>query len=483
MYYTPSGYVSDSPVASSATPVPQSAEDLEHEFNNSTERVFSEMGRNILGVLPSTSLPNMEQESMPFERPTQMSNVRGWHEDAYDGNYQTAAQKLENLITRSGSAWNRAGDQLCLNIMEAASYPGCPQSLKARVIDILSRSLIREREKYSSINSDIKNESVLCKVLIALKLDASFWGQLVVQQRVLQIWEPILGRNHPKIKLIRDHIDYDRRTSEPVNIDSERDLPTLDAEADALISSDAEGLPEQETFQELIHLGDAPADRLLEQLRAIESPSVSGQQIRQETAWLRLGRSNALIGVYYSFIRHFEDAEKAFLVSEMRIEQETCVEIKLHRTLWYAEHKTRVGDWEGARGLMCRAHEVFMANDTLSEFVVHHFPERFSALCTAVSAQLPIDKIIVQGANQSLSDLGDVETPDHGREPVSPTNPFSAIVQSPSAVEHSVLSPSRLFPPTPMGVNSGIDIDAWCQFVHYSSPDQRGTPGRVTCID
>lgn len=60
--------------------------------------------------------------------------------------------------------------------MEAASYPGCPQSLKARVTDILSRSLIREREKYSSINSDIKNESELCKVIIALKLDASFWA-------------------------------------------------------------------------------------------------------------------------------------------------------------------------------------------------------------------------------------------------------------------------------------------------------------------
>ncbi|KAK4149273.1 hypothetical protein C8A00DRAFT_47072 [Chaetomidium leptoderma] len=353
--------------------------------------------------------------------------------------------------------------------MEAASYPGCPQSLNARVADILSRSLIREREKYSSLNSDVKNESELRKILIALIINASFLGPVVVQQRVLQIWEPILGRSHPKMMLIRDCID-NYRTAEDFNLDTtEHDLLALDGTVDAVISSDIEGVRGLETVQDLIHMGDAPADRLLEQLQAIESSSVSGQQIRQETAWLRLGRSRALQGVYYSFIRRFADAEEAFLVIEMRMEHETCVEIKLHRTLWYAEHKTRVGDWDGVRRLMRRAHGVFMANDTPSEFIVHHFPERFSELNTALSAHLPIDKIIFQARNRDLGDFGDVETPDHGPEPMSLTN--------------SVLSPSRLFLPTPVGINSEIDVDAWRQFVHYSSPTQTETPARVICID
>ncbi len=356
------------------------------------------------------------------------------------------------------------------------SYPGSPQSLQARVIDILSRSLIREREKYSSMDSEIRNESGLCEVLTALKILAIFWGRVIVKQRVQQIWEPILGRSHPKMKLIRDRIDDDQQLAvEKIAVEFPLDIDLLAAEraADARISSDAEGLPELETFKDLTHLGDAPAYQLLEQFQAIVSFSVFGQHIRQETAWLRVGRSNALLEVYYSFLRHFEDAEKAFRVSEMHMEQEACVEIKLHLTLWYAEHKTRVGDWEGVGTLMLRAHEVFMTNDALSEFVVHHFTERFSTLCAAVSGRLPIDKIIiVQGPNQG-----------HGHEPTSPTNPFSAIAQSLPAVEHSVLSPSRLFPPTPMGAHSQIDIDAWRQFVHYSSPDQGETPGRVTCID
>jgi hypothetical protein len=60
---------------------------------------------------------------------------------------------------------------------------------------------------------------------------------------------------------------------------------------------------------------------------------------------------------------------------------EACVEIRLHRILWYVEYKTRVRDWDSVGMLICQAHEVFMKIDSPSEFVVVHFPDRFKSLC------------------------------------------------------------------------------------------------------
>ncbi len=115
MYRTPSGYVSNSDAASSANPVPRSAEDLELEFNNSTERVLGGMGQNISNVLPSISLPNRVQELTRFERPAQTSVYRHWHEDVFDGNYQAAAQKLKKRIALPSPGWVLPGDQLCFD--------------------------------------------------------------------------------------------------------------------------------------------------------------------------------------------------------------------------------------------------------------------------------------------------------------------------------------------------------------------------------
>jgi hypothetical protein len=136
------------------------------------------------------------------------------------------------------------------------------------------------------------------------------------------------------------------------------------------------------------------------------------------------------------------------------MERETCAEIKLHRTLWYIEHKTRVGDWVSAKGLLRRAHEVFMANDTRSDFMMHHFPAQFARLCSVVEGQRSVDEAASQSPELAPAGHIDVERRDHALP----------------AAEGSVLSLSILFPSTLGGANSEIDIDAWRQFVQYSPP-------------
>jgi hypothetical protein len=80
---------------------------------------------------------------------------------------------------------------------------------------------------------------------------------------------------------------------------------------------------------------------------------------------------------------------------------EACVEIRLHRILWYAEHKTTVRDWDGVGMLICQAHEVFVKIDSPLGFVVVHFLDRFKFLCQATSKQVPIDEVV----NEPLDDI------------------------------------------------------------------------------
>ena len=158
-----------------------------------------------------------------------------------------------------------------------------------------------------------------------------------------------------------------------------------------------------------------------QKLHALESSSVPGQQLRLEVARLQFGRSRALLGVYSSLICRFSDAEKAFEDSERLMEYETCMEIRLHRMLWYAEHKSRVQDWNSVDALIRRAHEVFMANDTTSEFIIDHFPRRFKSLCSAFLMWVPIDKITNDAADASPPE--DFQTTSHDPLPSMPGTP------------------------------------------------------------
>jgi hypothetical protein len=440
------------------------------EFNNSTERIFNDAHNSGMG----SPIPPQQNRDKPVGELQSLSQLA--KDDAFESSYQTAAQKWKSMAQKIGryKDWAAILCQFNADLMEAACYPGCPQSLAVRVADILSRSLVREREKYSNSNSEISNETELCKVLSGIKLCARFWGSVLVQQRALQIWEPILGQDHAKMVLLRDTI-VEMRYRKPANLDSDIHLikpaDTLD------LPLEIGQLAPTTTLGDLLHLGDAPADRLLEKFQAIESSSISGQEIRREMALLRHGRSKALLGVYNSFLNRFGDAEKAFQDSERYMEYESCIEIKLHRMLWYAEHKTRVLHWEGVGRLICQAHEIFMAANSPSEFIIEHFPRRFKLLCLAVSAQTPVDKITSETGHFSRPDC--VQTGNHHSG--SPSHDGSGLPQSSPAAATSVLSPERLFPSTPRGENARIDIDAWRRFVHFTPA--AATPTQVTSID
>jgi len=151
------------------------------------------------------------------------------------------------------------------------------------------------------------------------------------------------------------------------------------------------------------------------------------------------------------------------------MKDEACVEIRLHRILWYAEHKTRVRDSDGLGILICQVHEVFVKIDSPSEFVVVvHFPDRFKFLCQDLSKQVPIDEVV----NKPL----DESAPEH-HQSVCPTHiHHDTVDRPPSRPTSSIPSPERLFSPTPRGFNSAIDVEAWRQFVHFS-PTMNGLRG------
>jgi hypothetical protein len=137
------------------------------------------------------------------------------------------------------------------------------------------------------------------------------------------------------------------------------------------------------------------------------------------------------------------------------------VEIKLHRILWYAEHKTRVQDDEGVGMLMKQAHDIFMANDQPTEFVLAHFPGRFYYLCKAASKRVPIDEVL----NEPLDD----SPPERHQIGNSPMSIHRSIADRPhSPIASLIPSPERLFPLTPGGFNSAIDVETWRQFVDFS---------------
>ncbi|KAL8335957.1 hypothetical protein RB601_000005 [Gaeumannomyces tritici] len=433
------------------------------EFNAMTDKVFGNMNNTV-------------EES-------QMSSVRGSNEeladrsesltllgitDARNGDYQSAAQKFRHSSQIAQSPFTRMVAQFSVRVMNATCYPGCPQSLAARIANILSQSLVQAREAYSMTSSGRRDEDELVCLLIFLRNNAQYWSQLLVRQRAVKIWEPILGPNHPKVAQLRHSIASnftygDDAMAERFRGEVEKYGPITPLEIDLG--------PSLESVRDLLHLGDSPKDQLLEQLQAIESSSASGDRFRREFADMKLGRSKALLGVFYSFIGRFSDAERAFEVSEQFMERETCAEIKLHRTLWYAEHKTRAQDWDGAFSLMCRANKVFMGIETASSFVIDHFPGRFISLRWAVSTRTPIDKILNEAG------IDDRPFDSHLPSPI-PGTPMAAH-SSPAAAADSVLSPQRLFPPTPRGAQAEVDIEAWRQFVEYT-PSEGTTASAAT---
>lgn len=359
------------------------------------------------------------------------------------------------------------GLEVIAALMKAADFPGCPQSIIARFTQVLSRFLMRERQKYTHANPQVRSLQELRKTLTALKNSTRWASTLVTQQRAVQIWEPILGPEHPKIKTMRDNIAIMRADKRNLDLDSgtSQIRGAEDLLQEAFVPDD---IPELRPIGDFLHLGDgSPAD-LLERFHALENSDISSRQIQQEIALLRYGRSRSLLGGYYSFLGRFNDAETAFQESDRYMKYEACVEIRLHRILWYAEHKTRVQDWDGVGMLICQAHEVFMKTDSPSEFVVVHFPDRFKFLCKAISKQVPIDEVVNEPLDESAS--------EHHRSVCPTPIHHDTADRPPSRPASSIPSPERLFPLTPRCFNSAIDVETWRQFVHFS-PTMNGLRG------
>ncbi|KAK4097957.1 hypothetical protein N658DRAFT_488840 [Parathielavia hyrcaniae] len=456
-----------------AASTPRTAGQLTIEFNQTTERVFDETNSVCSGSL-STSALCVPEDHDGWEPgailASTISRFQRGLDEAIRENHQVASAEFKTLL-RIGrlNHWARVIVQFYSDVMDVACYPGGPQSLAARVVDVLSRTLIRVREEYSRGNPGVQDTSCLQRLLMCLKEAASGWVPLLMEQRALRIWEPILGAKHPHILLLQSSLaGWQAAKGDCHDSDSDEDelsiwVSWLSSE-DAFDHLRAIDMSHLGPAANLFHLGDAPPTRLLEDLWAVEGSSISGAQPRHNATLLRLGRSRAKLGVYYSFLRRFDEAEKALQVSELHMGHETCVELRLFRTLWYAEHKTRVGGWSEVEKLMSRAHHIFMTDDDLSEFVIRHFPERFERLYVAVKEQLPLDAIISEVANPEGH-----ETVNLGpSSPYLPGNPVSASPASPAAAAEATLSHSQLFPCTPEGINAEIDINAWREFVRFS---------------
>lgn len=338
--------------------------------------------------------------------------------------------------------------ELAIEVLETAVYPGGPYSIVARTADILSRVVIREREKHCSANPSERKRLNLRGTLSRLYDMASFLVAILVRQRLIQVWEPVLGRENPKIEELYTKLERTRLYMTDVD-------PSQDSSG---IQHDAEDIQPRfpnlldTDISHLLHVQEGPPDQLLMEFRSLEP--VPGQDIQRDLQLLRHGRSRAIEGVYFSSLGRYVDAELAFQDSERFLELEKSVEIHLHRILWNAEHRTRVSDWVGVGDLICRAHQVYMDNEHPSAFVLHHFPFRFEVLCTAASRRVPVDKI----------------DKDHVRPEHLLWSPSGAPQATDEAGEElSVLSPQRLFPGSPGGESPMIDITAWQEFVNFSS--------------
>jgi hypothetical protein len=452
---------------------PGSTSDADHttrEFNDSVELIFENIEAYELvdSALSHIEGPNARLSEKLFTLGSSL---------AIDGNYRAAEQayklaRLHYAALCGPNDWRTVGAEFRAALMKAADFPGCPQTITARFAQELSHFLMRERQIYNQANPQESDLVELRKTLTGLKMNTEWASYLITQQRALQIWEPVLGPEHSKIKLMRTQIAKMKKTR-PVDLNQETSL-IQDAE-DSLPTFEPNNYSQLKSIGGLLHLCDGSPDDLLRKFRALENSDILSRQFQQEIELLRYGRSRSLLGGYLSFLRRFDDAEKAFQESDRYMKYEACVEIKLHRILWYAEHKTRVRDAEGVVKLMCQAHDIFMKNDSPSEFIIAHFPDRFKYLCKAVSKRVPIDEVLNEPIDYSVFERHRSSSLPASVHHIAADRPHSALASP-------IPSPERLFPLTPRGFNSAIDVDTWRQFVNFSPQMDSPRRGRSLSI-
>lgn len=458
IYYTPSSGNGDA--RSNKPSTVQSIRQATIEFNSSVEQIFGDSTNDGLGHRASSPSLSIRSSSVISFRGNPDNIYISAMNNIYDGDYRVAGQKCHLAALRyaemyGSSSWLAVSAEFHAAVIKATEFAGCPQSIAARIVQELSHFLMRERQKYIHANrqtSSIEQH----KTLASLKMNARWLINLMVQQRAIQIWEPVLGSEHPKIKQMHDNIAVMRVRP---SVDLNKDTSWIEEEA-FVEGFEPDNIPRFNSIADLLHLEDGPPNDLLEKFRALENSDITSRKLREELALLRYGRSRSMLGGYYSFLGRYNDAEKAFQESRRYMKYEVCVEIKLHRILWNAEHETRTRDWDGMGMLLSQAHEVFMKNENPSEFIVTHFPNRFKLLCMAASKQVPIDEVVDESLDDNVFQR--LQTGN------SPTSIRQNSIQGSSLSPNFISSSERLFPLTPSGFNSTISIDIWRQFVTFS---------------
>ena len=291
---------------------------------------------------------------------------------AFHGLYPEAAEKYRSLAQHLDTLWHRSIHQFIAEVMDAASHPGCPQSLRFRTADILSRSSARMRANYNDTEHD---NAELCNRLSLLENTARYWTNVLVHQRALQIWEPVLGPEHPIAALLVRNLatmntNRDAKTMKDFLLGTEgAEISVLGAPTGMYQSHHS---PLWTSVNHL-HLSDTTPTR-----QTITNLPAPGHPTRHHLATLQLNRQCALEALHSQTTPppHF------MLIpdSAAAITSETCPEIKLHRIFWLAEQKHKQGDREGALALVGEEHRLFMGLEHASEFVLNHFTARFQAL-------------------------------------------------------------------------------------------------------
>jgi len=390
---------------------------------------------------------------------------------AFNGQYDQAERdyKLVKILYAKiygENDWRASTAELLSAFMKAASYPGCPRTIFMRLTQEFSSHLALQRQKYLHAQSHEKASIDLPQVLQVLVSSYKFWTSVLTKQRALELWTPILGPEHPKIVAMIEYIELGKRSSK---VEPEPSVSQWD-EAEVF----EQALPQLPEFEHILsgtfpgnfmELCEDSATNLLQDFEALYDHDQNGTSlastIRSDVKALRLGRTKAILGGYHSFLQKFDRAEEFFQESQRYMSYETCVEIKLHRLLWYAEHKTRVLDWNGVLLVSRQAHSVFMQQNSPSKFLVTHFPKRFELLCKAYFERVSIDKIVYEVHSNE-------NTERHRSQSVPASIQRGTSIGPQSELDSPAQPADLLFPPTPQGFNSSIDVETWRKFVNYS---------------
>ncbi|KAK3897300.1 hypothetical protein C8A05DRAFT_19911 [Staphylotrichum tortipilum] len=263
--------------------------------------------------------------------------------------------------------------------MEAASHPGCPQSLVFRIVDILARFSTRLRAEY---NDTDHNDAELHSRLCLLQNTARYWTNVLVHQRTLKMWGPVLGHEHPITELLVRNLDRLHANREAMSM--EEFLRGTEIAEISVLGTPLDMQPPQSPLSSLVktlfHLnGPLPSAQALDNLLLC-------QDSRHHMARLQLGRQRALQALHHQTATPSDRGsgfDHAILHdNEDSIDQEPDAEIKLYRMFWLAEHRHKLGDWEGALALIHRHNAVYagLEEDDATKFVGNHFSLKFSAL-------------------------------------------------------------------------------------------------------